>query len=90
MPSGSRRLVAVSARGEVVLVHFTNHHDTRSSDFKDYAFSRSTVDELWEGGLNDVRHAIATQAWRNAVELAQGIRVCDFTPSKPAREESPR
>jgi NTE family protein len=82
------RLAAVSTRGEVVLVHFTNRHDTRSSDFKDYEFSRATVDDLWAGGLHDVRHAIATQVWRNAVELAQGIRVCDVTPSKPTRKES--
>ena len=84
------RLAAVSTRGEVVLVHFTNRHDTMSSDFKDYEFSRTTVDDLWAGGLNDVRHAIATQAWRDAVELAQGIHVCDATPLKPARKEPSR
>jgi NTE family protein len=77
------RLTAVSTRGEVMLVHFTNHHDTRSSDFKDYEFSRATVTELWEGGLGDVRHAIANEAWRNATELAQGIHVCDLTPLNP-------
>lgn len=81
------RLTAISMRGEVMLAHFTNHHDTRSSDFKDYEFSRTSVTDLWEGGLADVRHAIATEAWRNATEMAQGIHVCDLTPLNPARQE---
>jgi NTE family protein len=84
------RLTAVSTRGEVMLVHFTNHHDTRSSDFKDYEFSRATVMDLWEGGLGDVRHAIATEAWRNATEMAHGIHVCDLTQSKHVQQEPPR
>ena len=78
------RLTAISTRGEVLLVRFTNRHDTRSSDFKDYEFSRASVTDLWEGGLGDVRRAIATEAWRNATEMAQGIHVCDLTPSNPA------
>ncbi|RZF27921.1 patatin-like phospholipase family protein [Paraburkholderia sp. UYCP14C] len=75
-----QRLTAISTRGEVALVHFTNHHNTRSSDFKDYEFSRATVNELWEGGLGDVRSAIERQAWRHAVELAHDIKVIDLTP----------
>ncbi|QBR01755.1 patatin-like phospholipase family protein [Paraburkholderia pallida] len=81
------RLAAISTRGEVLLVRFTNRHDTRSSDFKDYEFSRATVLELWEGGHGDVRHAIATEAWRNATEMAQGIHVCDLTPMEHAQKE---
>lgn len=84
------RLAAISTRGEVVLVHFTNRHDTDSSDFKDYEFSRATVLDLWEGGHGDVRHAIATEAWCNVTEMAQGIQVCDLTPMNPAQREPPR
>ncbi|MFM0022780.1 patatin-like phospholipase family protein [Paraburkholderia azotifigens] len=84
------RLAAVSTRGEVALMRFTNHHNTRSSDFKDFEFSRATVMELWEGGLGDVRRAIATQAWHKSVELAQGIHVCDVTPMNPVPEERAR
>jgi len=84
------RLAAVSTRGEVALMRFTNHHNTRSSDFKDFEFSRATVMELWEGGLGDVRHAIATQARQKSVELAQGIHVCDVTPMDPVQEEHTR
>ncbi|UXU89949.1 patatin-like phospholipase family protein [Burkholderia sp. S-53] len=85
-----QRLSAISSRGEVVLARFTNRRDTQSFDFKDYEFSRATVTELWEGGLGDVRQAIATQAWHNAVELAKGIHVCDLTPPDPTQEEQKR
>ena len=83
-----KRLTAISTRGEVVLVRLTNRHDTHSSDFKDYEFSRATVFDLWEGGLGDVRHAIATEAWRNATEMAQGIYVCDLTPMESMKEST--
>ena len=82
-----KRLAAISTRGEVALVHFTNRHNTRSSDFKDYEFSRATVMDLWEGGLGDVRHAIATESWRNATEMAPGIHVYDLTPLNPTQKE---
>lgn len=77
-----QRLAGISKRGAVALVHFTNRHNTRSSDFKDYEFSRATMSELWEGGLSDVRGAIERQAWRNVIELAEGIRIFDLTPSE--------
>jgi len=75
-----QRLAAISTRGTVALVRFTNRHNTRSSDFKDYEFSRATVTDLWQGGLGDVRDAIGRQAWRDAMELAEGIDVYDMTP----------
>jgi NTE family protein len=78
-----QRLTAVSERGEVALVHFTNRHNTGSSDFKDYAFSRATITQLWEGGLDDVRRAISRREWQNVFELAQGIHVYDLTPFNP-------
>jgi NTE family protein len=82
-----QRLATVSTRGAVALVHLTNRHNTRSSDFKDYEFSRATIDELWQGGLDDVRNAVSRQAWQSVVELAQGIHVYDFTPLDPGQQE---
>jgi NTE family protein len=82
-----QRLAAVSTRGAIALVHFINRHNTRSSDFKDYEFSRATVTQLWEGGLNDVRRSIAHPEWRNAMELAHGIHVYDLTPLNTTQQE---
>jgi NTE family protein len=85
-----QRLTEVSTRGAVALIHFTNHHNTQSSDFKDYEFSRTTMNDLWQGGLDDVHRAIERQAWNNVVELAEGIRIFDFTPLEPAHQEQTR
>jgi NTE family protein len=74
-----QRLSAVSTRGPVTLVHFINRHNTRSLDFKDCEFSRTTVTDLWEGGQNDVRRAIANPDWRRVTDVAEGIRVFDLS-----------
>ena len=49
-----QKLAEVSQRGPLSLVHLVNRHDTGSSDFKDYEFSRATIDDLWRGGQYDV------------------------------------
>jgi NTE family protein len=77
-----QRLGTVSTRGAVTIVHFTNRHNTRSLDFKDYEFSRATMTDLWEGGYNDVRRSITNPERYSVTELAEGIRVFDLTASK--------
>jgi NTE family protein len=78
-----QRLGAVSKRGPITLVHFVNRHDTRSLDFKDYEFSRATITDLWDGGLDDVRRSIADPGWHRVTDLAEGVRVFDFNPVRP-------
>ena len=77
-----QQLSAISARGPVTLVHFVNRHNTRSLDFKDYEFSRATMTDLWEGGHNDVRRSIENPDLHRVTELAEGMRVFDFTDSR--------
>lgn len=76
-----QRLSKVSMRGAVTLVHFINRHNTRSLDFKDYEFSRATMTDLWEGGLNDVREAVANPQWSRMHDVVEGMRVFDLTPA---------
>jgi len=82
-----QRLAAVSTRGAVALVHFINRHNTQSADFKDYEFSRATMMDLWDGGLNDVRRAMDNPEWYNAIQLAHGIHVYDLTPPTVMQQE---
>jgi NTE family protein len=82
-----QRLAAISTRGAIALVHFVNRHNTQSADFKDYEFSRATMTQLWDGGLNDVRRAIDNPEWHNAMELAHGIHVHDLTPLNTMQQE---
>lgn len=74
-----QRLKAISTRGTVALLHFINRHNTRSANFKDYEFSRATVTDLWNGGLDDARRAVGSPKWKDAMELASGIGIYDMT-----------
>jgi len=75
----ARRLSAVSTRGALTVVRFTNRHDTGSLDFKDFEFSRATVTDLWDGGHDDVRRSIANPDWHRVTEIAEGMRVFDLS-----------
>ncbi len=56
------RLTLISRRGALSLVRLVNHHDTGSLDFKDYEFSRDTVDDLWRGGFGDLLRSLSDPA----------------------------
>jgi NTE family protein len=73
------KLAAISTRGAVALVHFINRHNTRSSNFKDYEFSRATVMELWDFGYRDAHKALSDPQWREATDLGNGVQVYDLT-----------
>jgi NTE family protein len=79
-----QQLNAVSTRGAVTLVRFVNRHNTRSLDFKDYEFSRATMTDLWKGGYDDVQRSIANPDSYHLTDLAEGIRVFDFTATGSA------
>lgn len=74
-----QKLGAISTRGAVALVHFINRHNTRSSSFKDYEFSRATVMELWDFGYSDAKKSISNPQWRQATDLGNGVRIYDLT-----------
>jgi NTE family protein len=74
-----QRLTTISTRGAVALVHFINRHSTRSANFKDYEFSRATMTDLWDGGLEDARRSVDSPEWKDATDLGNGIRIYDLT-----------
>ena len=73
-----KKLAEVSRRGPVSLVHLVNRHDTKSSDFKDYEFSRATVDELWRAGQADVEQALKHPEACTVTDLGNDVRVFDL------------
>jgi NTE family protein len=73
-----KKLQELSRRGRLSLVHLINRHDTKSSDFKDYEFSRATVDELWQGGHQDVQRVITRPDSCRITDLGNGVRVFDL------------
>jgi NTE family protein len=73
-----QKLVAVSQRGPLSLIRLVNRHDTGSSDFKDYEFSRATVDDLWQGGQYDVQKVLAHPEACRVTDYGNGVRVFDL------------
>jgi NTE family protein len=73
-----RKLEEVSRRGPVSIFQLVNRHDTKSSDFKDYEFSRVTVDELWRGGHDDVERALKHPDACRITELGNGMRIFEL------------
>jgi NTE family protein len=73
-----RRLKEISRRGPVSLIHLVNRCDTQSSDFKDYEFSRATVDDLWGAGRDDVQQMLKHPEACRITDLGNGVRVFDL------------
>jgi len=73
-----KKLDEISRRGRLSLIHLVNRHDTKSSDFKDYEFSRATVEELWQGGHDDVQKVLKHPDACRVTELGNGVRVFDL------------
>src|SRR6267142_1823625 len=67
------------ARREITIAHLINRRFAHSANSKDYEFSRSTVRELWQCGLDDLRRAREQRAWLEAQEVESGVRVIDLS-----------
>ncbi len=65
-------------RRQITIAHLINRRFAHSTSSKDYEFSRTTVHQLWDAGLEDVRRTCSHQAWQNAREVETGIRVFDL------------
>jgi NTE family protein len=63
---------------QITIAHLINRRFAHSTNSKDYEFSRTTVRQLWEAGLEDVRRTCANREWLKARELVSGVRVFDL------------
>jgi NTE family protein len=74
-----RKLVPLAAiKRRVTVVHLINRRLASSTSAKDCEFSRATVRDLWQEGLEDVRRSCAHPDWDKATEIAEGVRVFDL------------
>ena len=73
-----KKLEEISHRGAVTLIRLVNRHDTKSSDFKDYEFSRATVNDLWLAGHEDARRVLESPDSCRVSDLGNGVRVFDL------------
>jgi NTE family protein len=58
-----RELASLCETREITVAHLINHRRSGSGQTKDYDFSRATVCDLWNAGLEDVRRRIANAEW---------------------------
>ena len=74
-----REIEAFTKENAVTVVHFINRRRKSHSSAKDYEFSRTTVRELWQAGLDDMRRTCAHRDWLKATEVEYGVRVVDLS-----------
>jgi NTE family protein len=63
---------------QIAIAHLINRRFATSTNAKDYEFSRTTMEELWDAGLQDVRRTCAHRSWGEAKQLISGVRVFDL------------
>jgi NTE family protein len=63
---------------QITIAHLINRRFAHSTNSKDYEFSRTTVQQLWKAGLEDVRRTCSNREWLKARELVSGVRVFDL------------
>jgi NTE family protein len=80
-----KALEAICSCPHVDIVHLINRRYSHTSSTKDYEFSRATVRQLWEAGLEDVRRTVAHPEWLKNADLAEGIQVYDLTRKSPGK-----
>ena len=62
----------------ITIMHLINRRLDSASSAKDYEFSRATIRQHWEAGLEDVRRTCAHPDWINALEIVDGVRAFDL------------
>jgi NTE family protein len=73
------RALSDSLRGpKIDIVHLINRRYSYTSSSKDNDFSRATVKQLWESGLDDARRTIHHPEWLRRSTMGEGIRVFDL------------
>jgi NTE family protein len=73
------RLASLARGRRLSIVHLINRRLEHSSQSKDYEFSRSTVDALWDAGREAVQQTLKNPDWRLACQAHRGMRAFDLS-----------
>lgn len=69
----------IGRKRRIAIAHLINRRFGHSTNSKDYEFSRATVRQLWEAGLEDVRRTCNHAEWAQALRPVDGMRIFDLT-----------
>lgn len=85
-----KTLHAICDCPHVDIVHLINRRLSHASFSKDYEFSRATIRQRWEAGLEDFRRTVAHPDWQKAADPEEGVGVYDLAgkPAVKAKEKS--
>ncbi|HTW33801.1 MAG TPA: patatin-like phospholipase family protein [Rhizomicrobium sp.] len=72
-------LEAQTCDAAITIVHLIHRRAAYERYSMDYEFSRLSMLEHWQAGLDDVRHTLAHPAWRERKKPAMGVAVLDLT-----------
>ena len=79
----AKELLATAPLAPVTLLHLIKRNTNLDTQSKDYEFSRLTVEENWEAGLNDVRQSLKSDKWINRKQSSTiGMKTFDLTKDK--------
>ncbi len=74
-----RRLTETCKPAHITIAHLINRRLSSSATWKDYEFSRATINELWAAGVDDVRRGVANRRSLRRENVGPGIEVVDLT-----------
>jgi NTE family protein len=72
-------LKANTCDAAITIVHLIHRRAAYDRYSMDYEFSRLSMLEHWQAGLDDVRHTLAHPAWRERKKPEMGVTVLDLT-----------
>lgn len=76
------RLASMGCHSAITVVHLIHRSNAFATHAKDYEFSRLSMTEHWQAGLDDVRETLAHEAWRERKRPAEGLVTLDLTRKK--------
>ena len=74
----AQKLTALCDDRQWTIGRLINQRLPSVSNTKDYEFSRATVGEHWEAGLDDVRRSVANLDWIKPTDIGPGVQVYDL------------
>jgi len=74
-----KRVMDVCKPAHITIAHLINKRLSGSATWKDYEFSRATMNQLWAAGLEDVRRGVAHRRELRVENVGEGVQVVDLT-----------
>jgi len=72
-------LASIGCNAAITIVHLIHRRAAYSTQSSDYEFSRYTVEEHWNSGIDDVKRTLSKPAWKNRERPKEGVAILDLT-----------